>query len=364
MHARSTMKAHLLTVAAFLALASCSGARAGLPPSSYAAGLPALHTSALQPGTLFVAVGDGMLPGYVVFSSPPYTSQGETAPTRSPLAIALTKSGALIVAPDWIDAPLWLIQPPYDVRPKTIATFSWGGGMALDENGNIFLAQKRDLNGRASYLMEYDAPDYAASRRFASSTNQFVTSVEALPGGLLAVGTLINGPHRSLLPGSLNIYRPPFSKSTKIASLRFVAAMTVVPTGLIVAVCPRCDGSTLSSYIALVAPPYTAVTKILARLPKKAIATGIVSSPEGDIFVNEDAVLYHYAPPYAKAERLSNTSGVLGGATATDAEGNLFFGSTVQPVGFTIFRLPVPYTGKPQPLFSTPGIPAGMILSR
>jgi hypothetical protein len=335
-----------------------------MPPSSSGAGLPALHTSVLKPGTLFVAVGDGTLPGSVVFSSPPYASRGETAPTRSPLAVGLTKDDGLIVAPDSDDAPLWLIQPPYDVQPKTIATFSWGGGMALDESDDIFLAQKKNLDGRASYVMEYEAPDYAQSRRFASSTNQFITSLEALPGGMLAVGSLRNGPHRSLLPGSLNIYRPPFSKSTRIASLQFVAAMTVVPAGLIVAVCPRCDGGTFTSYLALVAPPYTAVTRILARLPRKALATAVASSPQGDIFVNEDAVLYHYAPPYAEAEKLSNTSGVLEGATATDATGNLFFGSTVQPVGFTIFRLPVPYTGKPQPLFSTPGIPAGMILSR
>ena len=360
------MKTRFLYAVTILAFASCSGIQASAPPPQPAA-LPALRSAALKPGTIFVAVGDGTLPGSVVFSSPPYTVRGETAAERSPLAVALTKSDSLIVAPYSDDGALWLVPPPYDVQPKTIASFSWGGGMALDDNDNIFLAQRRTVNARSSYLVKYDAPGYTHARRFAASTNRFVTAVKTLPGGALAVGSQLNGPRRSLLAGSLDIYRPPFTKSTKIASLQFVQAMTVVPAGLIVAVCPPCSNIASRSYLALVAPPYTSVTKIFARLPSKVFASAVTSSPTGDVFVNEGGVLYRYAPPYTKVQPLTNTSGVLEAATATDANGNLFFGSTTQSGvcgGFTIYRLPAPYTAQPTAIFCTPGIPAGMILSR
>jgi hypothetical protein len=358
-------KSRFLIVVAVLALAGCAGVPGDGAPSSLPAG--ALQSSVLKPGTVFVAIGEGALPGSVVFSAPPYTSRGETRPSQSPLAVALTQDDALIVADDADAAPLSIIRPPYVGPPKTIARFSWAGGMALDKSGNIFLAQARMPNSRSSYIKEYRAPDYARSVRFASSTNRSITSVTALPDGELAVGGVLSGPHDTFLPGSLDIYRAPFTHGAKIAALPFVQAMTVVPNGLIVLVCSQCYGNASSgSYLALVAPPYTSVTKILATMPNVS-ATSVASSPAGDVFVNQGGVLYHYAPPYSKDLKLSKTSGVLEGAVATGPSGDLFFGSTSQPGidgSFTIFRLPAPYGGKPQALFSTPGVPGGITVSR
>ena len=117
------------------------------------------------------------------------------------------------------------------------------------------------------------------------------------------------------------------------------------------------------AYLALVAPPFTSVTKVLAKLPG-VTAPAITSTATGDIFVKQDALIYRYAPPYAKGKKLPNTSLALE-TMATAANGDLFFGARgSNGLSFTINRLPAPYTGQPQVLFSAFGPPAQMTVSK
>ena len=163
---------------------------------------------------------------------------------------------------------LSIVKPPYTGQPSTIANVFWAGGMALDQSDDIFLAQGIAPRSKITYFKEYLAPDYTQSVRFATSKQRFITAVTALPNGLLAVGSVRNGPNDTSLPGNLTIYSPPYTKApTRIAALTFVSAMTVVPKGLIVVVCSQCFTQSGGAYLALVAPPFTSVTKILAKLP-------------------------------------------------------------------------------------------------
>lgn len=328
---------------------------------------PASRSSLPKPGTLFVAVFAGALPGSVAISAPPYTTQGGTYPILAPVNVALTKNDALIVAANTpSSSPLSIIKPPYTEQPSTIARVFWAGGMALDQNDDIFLAEGTSPRSNSTYLKEYLAPDYTRSVRFGADTGRFIGAVKALPHGALAIGSVRNGPHNSSLAGSLAIYHPPYTQPpTTIADLPFVQAMTVVPKGLIVVVCSPCYGNKVDgTYLALVAPPFTKVTKVLATLPNVS-ATSVTSNVAGDVFVTQDAVLYRYLPPYSKGERLAKTSEVLESMT-TAPNGDLFYGA-LNPGGpgqFAIERLPAPYTGQPQTLFTIFGPPGEMTVSK
>lgn len=351
---------------ALAAVSGCAGNRTDGLASSVPAGVaPAARAAVPKPGTLFAAIFAGSLPGAVAFSAPPYATHGASAPIRGPVNVALTKSGALVVAGNADPGSLSIIAPPYTGQPVTIATDFWAGGMALDQNDDIFLAQGTAPRSSATYLKEYLAPDYTHSVRFGTHTGRFISAVTALPDDAIAVGSMHNGPHDSTLPGSLEIYHPPYTKPpTTIANLRFVQAMTVVPKGLIVVICAQCSGSKAEgTYLALVAPPFTSVTKVLAKLPNVS-ATSITSTAAGDIFVKQDTLIYRYAPPYSKGEKLPNTSLALE-TMATAPNGDLFFGARASAgIQFAINKLPAPYTGQAQTLFTAFGPPAQMTVSK
>jgi hypothetical protein len=355
----------VLMVVAIAAVSGCSGTRGGGVASSIPAGdAPALHSSLPKPGTLFAAIFAGALPGSVVISAPPYTGHGATDPIRGPVNVALTKSGSLVVAGTGDSAVLSIVKPPYTGQPSTIASVFWAGGMALDQSDDIFLAQGIAPRSKITYFKEYLAPDYTQSVRFATSKQRFITAVTALPNNLLAVGSVRNGPNDTSLPGTLTIYSPPYTKApTRISALTYVSAMTVVPKGLIVVVCSQCFTQSGGAYLALVAPPFTSVTKILAKLPN-VTAPAITSTAAGDIFVKQDTLIYRYAPPYSKGQKLSNSSLALE-TMATAPKGDLFFGArNSNGFSFTIDKLSAPYTGQPQVLFTVFGPPAQMTVSK
>jgi hypothetical protein len=357
----------VITVAAF---SGCAGIRGDGSAGSLPTGDAAAARSALpKRGTLFAAIFAGSLPGSVIFSAPPYVANGSTQPLRGPVNVALTKNDSLIVAGTALSttAPLAVIEPPYTGLPTTVANVFWAGGMALDQNDDIFLVQRPGLHSNFTYFMEYLAPAYTKSIRFGGDHGRYIGSITALPNGALAVGSVRDGPHDSSLPGSLAIYHPPFNRApSTIADLKFVSAMTVVPEGLIVLVCGECFGvKAAGTYIALVAAPYTSRTKVLVDLPN-VTAPSLTSTAGGDIFVKQDGILYRYAPPYSKGEALPKTAGALESMT-TAPNGDLFFGSTTGtgPRGqFAINVLHAPYTAQPQTIYPAFAPIAGMAVSK
>jgi hypothetical protein len=331
-----------------------------------AAAAPATRSTVPQPGTLFVDIFAGALPGSIEFTAPPYTSGGSTQALQTPVNIALTRSNALIVVANATPGPLSIIRPPYTGNPVTIDRVFWAGGMALDQNDDIFLAERTGPHSDATYLEEYLAPDYKHSITFSPEKGRYIGSVLALPNGLLAVGSVRDGAQRSSLPGNLAIYRPPYThRPVKIAALSYVSAMTVVPEGLIVAVCAQCYSSKAGgTYLALVAPPYTAVTKVLVTLPNVS-ASAMTSTALGDVFVKQDSWLYRYRPPYSKGEKLPKTAGALESMT-TAANGDLFFGALSEgnQGQFAVDTLSSPYTAEPHTIFNAFGPPTQMTVAR
>ncbi len=242
--------------------------------------------------------------------------------------------------------------------------------MVLNQNDDILLAQGAKPQSNRTYFEEYLAPDYTHTVRFGDATGRYIGSMQALPDGALAVGSVRTGPHNSRLPGSLAIYRPPYTQPPKVLTrLPFVTAMTVVPEGLVVVVCPSCYSSkTGGSYIALVPPPFRSVTKVLVRLGNFS-AEGMTSTATGDIFVEQDskrgAFLFRYAPPYSKGEELAETTGALASMT-TSPNGDVFFGGLGSGGAghFLINRLSPPYTGQPQTIDTILGPPGQMAVVR
>jgi hypothetical protein len=238
--------------------------------------------------------------------------------------------------------------------------------MVLDQNDDILLAQGTKARSAQTYFVEYLAPDYTHTVRFGAETGRYIGTMLALPNGTLAVGSVRTGPNNTSLPGNLAMYSPPYTQRPQIlAGLPFVTAMTVVPQGLIVAVCPSCYSSKAGgSYLALVPPPFRSVSKVLVKLGNVA-ADGITSTAAGDIFVKQDSAkgsfLYRYAPPYSKGEVLAKTSGALESMT-TGPNGDLFFGALGIGGGghFLIDRLRAPYTGQPRSIYSVFGPPGQM----
>jgi hypothetical protein len=362
----------VLIVAAMVAISGCSGVRGDGSATSLPAGVAAATRSSLpKPGTFFGTVFAGSLPGSVVFAAPPFAKFGSTGPLQGPVNMALTKKDALIIAsaptPIASSGPLSIIQPPYTGAPATIAKVFWAGGMVLDQNDDVILAQGTKARSNRTYFKEYLAPDYTKSVRFGEVTGRYIGSMVALPNGAFAVGSVRNGPHDTSLPGNLAIYRPPYTQPpTILAGLPFVTAMTVVPAGLIVAVCPQCYSSKAGgSYLALVAPAFKSVTKVLVRLGNVA-AEGITSNAAGDIFVKQagtqGSFLYRYASPYSKGFELANTTGALESMT-TAPNGDLFFGA-LGAGHFVIDRLPAPYTGQPQTIYTPFGPPGQMTVAK
>lgn len=360
----------VLVVIALAAVSGCAGIQGGGQASSLPANNAAVaHAAQPKPGTLFAAIFAGSLPGSVVFSAPPYTTQGSTQPIRGPVNIALTKSGSLVVASTTLStaAPLSVYLPPYTGLPTTVANVFWAGSMVLDQNDDIFLVQKPGLHSNFTYFMEYLAPNYTKSIRFAGDHGRYIGSMIALPDGGIAVGSVRDGPKNSTLPGNLAIYHAPFGRPPiTIPSLKFVTGMTVVPQGLIVLVCPICYSvKAPGTYLALLTSPYTSKPKVLLTLPN-VTAPALTSNFLGDLFVKQDTTLFTYAPPYSKGKELPLTAGALESMT-TAPNGDLFFGSTTGtgPRGqFAINILPAPYTAQPQTIYSAFGPIAGMTVSK
>jgi hypothetical protein len=354
----------VLMGAAIAALSGC----ASLQGAGSAGSLPIEQAAAratFPKGTLFVAIFAGSLPGQVVFSTPPYKKQGATGPIKGPARVALTKDGSLIVASiSTTAAPLSIIKPPYTGTPTQIAAYFWAGGMSMDANDNIFLAEGKAPQSSFNYIAEYLAPGYAKSVQFGGAHGRYITAMTTLPNGALAVGSVRPGPKNSTTPGNLAIFASASHHRTNIAALKYISAMALVPQGLIVVECPECyEVKDPDTYIALVAPPYTKVTKVLAKLPNVQ-AEAMTSSATGDIFVKQDTVLYYYTPPYSKGLQLAKTAGVLESMIVAP-NGNLFYGSTTGtgPQGqFAINQLPAPYTAQPQTIFSAFGPPGGMAI--
>jgi hypothetical protein len=355
----------VLTAAAIAALSGC----AGLHGDGSAVSLPAQQAATAQAtfpkGTLFVAIFAGSLPGQVVFSTPPYGKEGATQGIKGPSKVALTKNGSLVVASiSTTAAPLYIIKPPYIGTPIPIVSYFWAGGMTMDQNDNIFLAEGKSPQSFFNYIAEYLSPGYTKSVHFGAERGRYITAMTTLPNGALAVGSVHRGPKNSSLPGNLAIYASGSHHATEIPILKFVSAMAVVPQGLIVVECPECfEVKSPNTYLALIAPPYNHVTKILAKLPNVQ-AEAIASSATGDIFVKQDTLLYHYTAPYTNGVQLPNTAGVLESMIVAP-NGDLFYGSTkgVGPQGqFAINQLPAPYTGQPLTPFSAFGPPGGMAI--
>jgi hypothetical protein len=262
-------------------------------------------------------------------------------------------------------APLSIIKPPYTGDPSTIATYFWAGGMALDRDENVYLAEGIGPSSDFNYITKYLAPDYKRSIRFGAEHGRYIGSIATLPNGWLAVGSVRNGAHDTTAPGDLDIYHSPLQHPAGIDSLQYVSAMTLVPAGLIVVECPICYGvKKADTYIALVASPFTKVSKVLVKLPG-VTASAVTSGLRGDIFVKQDALIYHYAPPYSKGVQLAKTAGSLESMIVTP-NGDLFYGSTTAqgPHGqFGVEKLPSPYTGQPQTAFTAFGPIGGMAVS-
>jgi hypothetical protein len=359
----------ILIAAVMVAVSGCTGIHGDGPAASLpAAASAAMRSSLPKPGTFFGTVFAGSLPGAVVFAAPPYTKWGSTGGIQAPVNMALTKNDAMIIvsAPTPIAShgPISIIQPPYTGAPTTIANIFWAGGMVLDQNDDILVAQGvKPLDSDRTFFKEYLAPDYTRSVRFGDDSGRYIGAMLALPDGALAVGSVRNGPHDSALPGNLSIYHPPYTDPpTVLGRLPFVTAMTVVRAGLVVAVCPSCYSSKAGgTYLALVAPPFKSVTKVLVKLGDVA-AEGITSNAAGDIFVKQASTqgsfLYRYAPPYAKGVELAKTTGASEAMT-TAPNGDLFYGAR-GTANFVINRLPAPYTGQPQTIYSAFGPPGQM----
>lgn len=358
-------------IAALVAVSGCAGLRGDGWASSLPAGVSATaRSTSPKPGTLFATVFAGSLPGSVVFSAAPFSKWGSTAGLQAPVNMALTKSDALIIAsaptPLASSGPLSIIQPPYTATPTTIAKVFWAGGMALDQNDDIVLAQGTKPQSDRTFFVEYLAPDYTHTERFGDATGRYIGSMLALPNGAFAVGSVRNGPHDASLPGNLAIYRPPYAQAPSVLDdLPFVSAMTMVPQGLIVAVCPSCYSRKAGgSYLALVAPPFRSVTRVLVKLGDVGVE-GLTSTAAGEVFAKQSDTqgnfLYHYAPPYSKGVELAKTAEALESMT-TAPNGDVFFGALGTGGGghFLINRLRAPYTGKPQTILTTFGPPGQM----
>jgi hypothetical protein len=360
-----------IAVALAGAIAGCSGMRPDGSANTSAGGpLPAAASPALsslpKPGTLFASIFAGSLPGTVAISQPPYSKEGGTYPIRGPVNIALAENGALIVATTSLfssPSPLYIIRSPYNSPPKVIDQAYWAGDMVLDQNDDIFMAQKPGHKAVQTFFKEYLAPTYTKSIQWGELGGRYVSKMAALPNGLIAVGSVREGKQNATLPGELTIYHPPYKgAATRISSLQFVTAMTVVPKGLIVLVCASCFGSTAGgTYLALVAPPYKTATK-LATIASDIPADGMTSSAAGDIFVKEGSTLYHYTAPYSKGVELTNATSALE-SMAVAPNGDLFYGALngTGPHGqFAVNRLKAPYSGEPTAIFGAFGPPGQM----
>jgi hypothetical protein len=339
-----------------------------VPAGSAAAARSATASSAAtKPGTLFVAVFAGSLPGSVIFSTPPYKQQDVTEPLIGPSKVGVTKSGSLIVASVTLSspAPLSIIEPPYTGAPVTITKYFWAGGMVMDPSENVYRAEGIAPRSDFNYLTKYLAPDYKRSIRFGGERGRYIGAMAALPGGALAVASVRNGAHDTTEPGTVEIYPSPLQRPTVIHSLQYVSSMTLVPEGLIVLECPKCYGlKKANTFLALLAPPYTSVTKVLAKLPG-VTASSVVAGLNGDIFVKEDTMIDHFAPPYAKGVPLPNTVGAMESMIVTP-NGDLFYGSTEGdgPHGqFAVDKLAAPYTGRSETAFTSFGPIGGMAVS-
>lgn len=322
-------------------LAACSSGGSSTFPG---APLPALNR---MPGASASTIFLSETGGEVAFASTPYTSwsviSSSTVSLASLIPIALTKHKLLFVGTDANPGAVYSFAPPYTGGPHKQGALIDVLSMAVDTSDNLWV-------GADDNLYRFKKPSYkgALIARSILSTNP--QAIVALPTGQIAV-TAVKDTISGFAAGAVDIFTPKRGKFVlhKIKTVPYPESLILDrKKNLIVTSCSSCfsQGQT-NDEIALIAPPYTRLTRVIAKTPYTDFL-GMAMAPNGDLFVIESSGVVRYPEPYKKGHRTSATSAL---ALDVDNAGNLIYSNAS-----LVYVLPQPYKGTPKQIYSGSGL--------
>lgn len=321
-------------------LAACSSSGSSTSPG---APLPALNgMPRASASTIFLSETGGE----VAFSTTPYTSwsviSSSTVSLASLIPIAFNKHKVLFVGTDANPGAVYSFAPPYTGGPHTQGALIDVLSMAVDTSDNLWV-------GADDNLYRFKKPSYkgALIARSILSTNP--QAIVALPSGQIAVSAVKDT--SGFAAGSVDIFTPKRGKLVlhKIKTVPYPESLILDrKKDLIVTSCSSCfsQGQT-NDEIALIAPPYTKLTRVIAKIPYTDFLAMAIA-PNGDLFVVQSTGVVRYPEPYKKGHATSVTAAE---ALDVDNAGNLIYSNAS-----LVYVLPPPYKGTPKQIYTGNGL--------
>lgn len=322
-------------------VAACSSTGSSTFPG---APLPALDRAPnASASTIFISETGGA----VAFASTPYTAwsviSSSTYSLLDLIPIALTKHRLLFAGTDANPGAVYSFAPPYTDGPRRRGVLVDVLAMAVDSSDNVWVCADDNL-------YRFKKPSYSGTRiaRSLFCTNPQATV--ALPTGQIAV-TAVKDTSNGFAAGAVDVFTNKRGKFVlhKIKSVPYPESLILDrKKNLIATSCSSCfSAGQTDDEIALIAPPYTKLTRVIAKVPYTDML-GMAMAPNGDLFVIESNAVFRYAEPYKTGKA---TSVAYAEALDVDGAGNLIYSS-----GGVVYLLPPPYKGAPRQIYSTSSI--------
>ena len=321
-------------------LAACSSNASRAFPAAPSAAL--VRTPAASASTIFL----GMSGGGVAVATTPYQTWRVISSSKylltSLIPIALNKHGLLFTGTDANPGAVYSFAPPYTGEPRRNAVLVDVLAMTVDPSDNVWVAADDNL-------YRFKKPSYTGARIAHSVLVTNPQGIVALPTGQIAATAVkdVSG----FKPGAVDIFTLSQGKFVRhaIKTVPYPESLIVDrKKDLIVTSCSSCfSGGQTDDEIALIAPPYTKLTRVIAKLPYTDVS-GMALAPNGDLFVIQGTAVFRYPEPYKKGIA---TSAAYAEALDVDNAGNLIYSNAS-----LVYILPPPYKGTPTQIYTANGL--------
>ncbi len=322
-------------------LAACSSNGASTFPAAPSQAL--VGTPATPASTIFLS----MTGGGVAFATTPYQTWSVMSSSRYSLTglipIVLTKHQLLFTGTDANPGAVYSFAPPYTGEPRKRGVLADVLTMTVDPSDNVWV-------GADDNLYRFKKPSYSGARIARSMLFTNPQAIVALPTGQIAT-TAVKDTVNGFEPGAVDIFTSSRGEFVRraIKTVAYPESLIVDRNkDLIVTSCSSCFslGQTADE-IALIAPPYTKLTRVIAKVPYTDVS-GMATAANGDLFVIQGTAVVLYPEPYKRGHATSVSSAE---ALDVDNAGNLIYSN-----GSSVYMLPPPYKGTPTQIYSGNGL--------